>query len=226
MGGYPKDVGLILEGQSDHAVVKRILLSFFEDPDLVISGIVPAQDATDDALSQLPAGWGNVKAHLEDQEKFFANFATTEFVVIQIDSDCSAAYGVPHQHPTEGRPRTPEELSLAITAKMIEWIGEDYAEVKDRVIFAVAVHEIECWLLPIYFENIPAKRQKTTGCLNALNEGIQGKEDFYINEKDYFHYEAMAKHYKKRKDLIRLGQLNPSPSHFLTSLERIRSATS
>lgn len=222
MGQYAKDFGLILEGRSDHAVIKRILLSFFQNPDLVINGIVPAQDATDASISQLPTGWGNVRGHLQNEDDFLSNFETTEYVVIQIDSDRSPEYGVPHHHPTEEREKTVEELVEDIILKLIEWIRpENYKEVKGRVIFAVAVHEIECWLLPIYFENKPASYGKTVNCINTLNTVLPAKEGFYIHEKNYHHYEQMALGYRKKKDLLRLGPRNPSLAIFLEKLEKV-----
>ncbi len=221
MARYARDFGLILEGRSDNAVIKQILYSFFENPNLKINGIVPPQDATDAALSKLPAGWGNVKAHLENEDDFFSNFETAQYIVIQIDSDCSAEYGVPHHNPAEGREKTVEELVRDITAQMITWIGpNNYELVRDRVIFAVSVHEIECWLLPIYFLNEKAKRGKTKGCTSTLNTVLSDREGFYIDGKNYDHYATMAEHYKKRKDLMRLGPSNPSLAIFLNSLEK------
>ena len=139
MTNYPNDFGLILEGRSDHAVVKQILASFFEGSSPYINGIVPEQDATDASLSTNPVGWGNVKAFLQSK-KFLMNFQTTAVVVIQIDTDRSEDFDVPHNHPSEAREKTVGELVNDVIEKLIEWIRpENYALVKDRVIFAVAV---------------------------------------------------------------------------------------
>lgn len=43
-------------------------------------------------------------------------------------------------------------------------------------------------------------------------------ENFFINEKRYEYYEAIAKHFKKRKDIETFSRKNESFNIFITSL--------
>jgi hypothetical protein len=214
---YTRDFALVTEGFSDQVVIAELLYSFFENGDLLIKGEQPNEDETDRDGGPPPAGWGNLKNHCSDPD-FMAHFSTTRFVVIQIDTDKSDEYGVSHRGP-EGEISL-ENLVENVRAKIIEWIGQaKYEKVADRIVFAVAVNEIECWLLPIYYSN--NKAEKKAGCFNTLNEALKKQEKFYLNQKSSEYYEQIMKGYGKRKDLLKLGPKNPSLAIFLQELDSL-----
>lgn len=204
---------LVTEGESDQVVIERILMGYFNDPDLEITMNHPLRDATD--RSRATGGWGNLKEYC-GSAAFQKSFETAKYVVLQIDTDVSGEYGVSHREA--GAELALEALIERTIAKMVEWIGSEfYSSVSDRIIFAIAVHQIECWLLPIYYND--KKREKTTGCINALNQILPQKEGFFIHAKEYRYYERMAKHFLKRKDLDRYAPHNPSLSVLVQSLQ-------
>ena len=208
--------GLVTEGESDQVVIEYILSGYFDNPDLVVTANHPLRDATD--AGKATGGWGNLKEYLKSAA-FQHTFQTSEYVVIQLDTDVSEEYGVSKRDHNgelgvESRIKNTSE-------KIIEWIGlEVYDAIRERVIFAISVHEIECWLLPIYHSD--KKREKTTGCINTLYEALKKKENFTIHGKEYRYYEKMAKPFLKRKQLDQYSPHNPSLKIFVGNLGSCR----
>ncbi|MBK9449329.1 MAG: phage tail protein [Bacteroidetes bacterium] len=204
--------GLVTEGESDQVVVERILMGYFNDPDLMVTANHPLRDETD--KGKATGGWGNLLEYLKS-DAFKQTFQTTKYIVVQIDTDKSEEFGV--SKPFEGKDINIDLLVHETQAKLIESIGEFFELVKQRLIFAISVHEIECWLLPIYYTD--SKSAKTTGCINTLNQALQKKEGFSIHAKEYKYYEKMAKNFLKRKDLDRYSPHNPSLKIFVDKLQ-------
>lgn len=208
--------GLVTEGESDYVVLKSILRGFFT-PDLLVTPKHPLRDETD--KDRATGGWTNLRTYLKS-EAFRGAFQSVEYIVVQIDTDVGGEYGVSARDHAG-------ELSVASLVektcqKLIEWIGEDfYSMVKGRIIFAISVHEIECWLLPIYFENDKKKMAKTTGCINTLNQVLPQREGFSIHAKEYRFYERMSKPFLKRKDLDKFYPHNPSFAIFIDKLKGV-----
>ncbi|MEZ5299913.1 MAG: hypothetical protein R3F11_04475 [Verrucomicrobiales bacterium] len=74
------------------------------------------------------------------------------YLVVHIDTDVSTHqnFGVPHQEPTTGRSFAPEELVEAVRARLKNEIDpEDLPLVGHRLVFAIAVHQTPCWLIPL-----------------------------------------------------------------------------
>ncbi|HQZ26395.1 MAG TPA: hypothetical protein PLD18_13940, partial [Flavobacterium sp.] len=94
----------------------------------------------------------------------------------------------------------------------------------DKIIFAISVHSIECWLLPIYYTD--NKKSKMVNCLGTLNSKLNIVEGFTIDEnnKNFTYYEKISKIYSKRKKLILYYKLNPSFKIFIDDLENLFNA--
>jgi len=105
------------------------------------------------------------------------------------------------------------------TEKFIEFISEEfYLNFSDKIIFAISVHSIECWLLPIYYND--NKKGKMVNCLGTLNQALK-KEGFTIDEKskDLDYYYDISKVFLKRKKLDKYYPHNPSFAIFISKLE-------
>jgi len=89
----------------------------------------------------------------------------------------------------------------------------------DQIIFAIAVHSIECWLLPLYYTN--QTRAKTKNCLDTLNRQLKKADGFSINpsQKNPRYYETISKKYCKHKTLVSLYKANPSLRIFVEAIE-------
>jgi hypothetical protein len=206
-------IGVVTEGFTDHVVISSILAGWIAVTDLEITRHFPLNDATDAGIAT--GGWGNLIDYLKSQA-FRDTFAVSEIVVVHIDTDRCEDYGVSMR--IEDRERTVEELIEAVALEMQSWITPDFfALVADRILFAIAVHQIECWLLPIYFTD--KKRSKTTNCIDTLNQVLPQREGFSIHAKEYRYYEKMSKHFLKRKQLLQYAVHNPSLHTFVQKLE-------
>lgn len=206
--------GLVGEGETDQAVVKNILLGFFQGQDPVVNPVQP--------LPGEPGGWTLVMAWLKAgraQEALQFN----DFLVIQVDTDrCDdVGFDVPKHHPTEGRDRTPEELIEAVRSRLIDAIGQEtYAALADRILFAITVHSIECWLLPLLVGG--KKREKVHGCLEEANRALRKANRGGLKaEKTYItRYRDESAGYRKRRTLLVDGPKDPSLAVFLAELGR------
>ena len=220
MSGYTSDFALACEGVTDHAVLKNILLGYFKDQPRAprTTQRQPDSDATGEATWQQYGNWENVFRYLrEGLHRGALEF--NEYLVIQVDTDDSqhVNYGVPQQEA--GLSLGPEILVQRVVAKLRVIIGpDDCITYGDRIIFAICVHQIECWLLPLW--ETGAKAAKTSGCLQPLNAALARKNELTINPKDKKvpPYHNASSGYRKRATLLQEGTKNPSLAVFITEL--------
>lgn len=213
---------LITEGQTDQAVLDNILHGFFEE-EIEVHHIQPPEDATDHSRWDGHASWTLVKKYCELEE--FGNAAQyNDYVVIQIDSDVCEKSGFDVPKTENGREVPTEELVEKIGIKIIEWIGEDiYNTFKNKIIFAICVHSLECWLLPIFFENNSPKSTRTKNCLDHLNRELRRQNLTAIPQesKDYRVYDRLSGKFSRKKHLEKLHSKNPSLKIFVESLQSL-----
>lgn len=208
------DVRTIGEGVTDVEVIRSILISYTEDKDLFVSALWPNEKLK-------PAGWTQVFNYCKTDE-FRGAFQYAAYVVVQIDADIfrkgdiPGKYVIPNIHQLEV-----PALIDAINGLLIREIGDEFfQQYQQRIIFAIAVDQIECWLLPAYFPNQATKAKKTTGCIATLNEALTAtKAGFTIDKKDARYYQKMCrKRFGKKQDLQKFAAMNPSLEIFLKEL--------
>jgi hypothetical protein len=138
----------IVEGVTDKRVITNILAGYFNNPDIKIAWLQPRDTIAN--TKEPPAGWTRVLKYCKS-EQFKKAFQENEYVIIHIDTDVSPkeTFDIPHQNEN-GELLTPEQLIAKVVNKFRSLIGEDfYDQYADKIIFAIAVHSIECWLLPL-----------------------------------------------------------------------------
>ncbi len=209
--------GLIAEGVTDHVVLENILIGYFNDPDLSMSIRVlqPLRDATD-ALQGF-GGWYNVFEYCTSTV-FKDAFIQNDYLLIQIDTDCAHEkhYDVPSVHG-----ETTEQFIERIIAKFVglfrNSFGEEFYELhQHRILFAIAVDEIECWLLPLH--STDKKTQASTyNCIHKLNQLLTKSKKDIINSarKDAKVYEKLSREFCKTKTLKNAYPQNPSFNYFV-----------
>lgn len=209
--------GLIAEGVTDHVVLENILIGYFNDPDLSmnIRVLQPLRDATD-ALQGF-GGWYNVFEYCTSTV-FKEAFIQNDYLLIQIDTDCAhlPKFDVP---PINGE--SMEELIERVIAKFVglfkNSFGEEfYKSHQDRILFAIAVNEIECWLLPLY--STDKKTQASThNCIHKLNQLLTKSKKDIINpaRKEAKVYEKLSREFCKTKTLKKTYPQNPSFNYFV-----------
>lgn len=218
--------GLICEGATDHAVLKNILMGYFCDPDLVIVTLQPDRDATESEAINTFGGWYKVLDYCRS-DRFLSAFDDDEAViVVQIDTDC--AHEIHYEVATvdaNGQKLSVEHIVANVRDKFksifIESFGEPFFEHNQhRIIYAISVDEMECWLLPLYYAD--KIKSATNNCFFRLNEKrAQNNETRIRKDKvgEVSTYQKMSKPLSKNKILKEKYSQNPSFRIFIDDLE-------
>lgn len=215
--------GLIAEGPTDHAVLENILCGFFGDPDLVVRPLQPLLDATDAARRQ--GGWTQVLAYCQSSN-FQEAFGQNEYIVVQIDTDrlFEPPFSLNLKQSVEALVnQVVEYLEGAVQTAL----GKDFLDAyRKKILFAVAVNEIECWLLPLYYQD--KKATATNNCLHKLNEKLGKTKERTINpgNKEPRRYEELSRPFSKKKTLSAAVEKNPSFKIFMDRLQEAFSGES
>lgn len=213
---------IIAEGVTDQAVLENILNGFFQsDDELVVNHVQPPRDVTKPA----PGGWTLVLRSLRQGDHKKA-LQLNDYVVVHIDTDVSEEPGfdVPHRAP-DGRALTPAELMAAVQAKLVAAMDPDfYARHAARIVFAIAVDAVECWLLPLLYDGEAVKQAKITGCLTAADQKLKRLNRPPLSTgsgKSPAIYAKESRDYAKRKKLMQHRAANPSLDVFVRNLEAL-----
>jgi hypothetical protein len=184
--------GVVGEEITDQIVIENILLGYFSDEDEPpVRFVQPPLDETRQGSEPAHGGWSLVLQFLRQREHERA-LQFNDYLVIQIDTDVSEQKGYDIPWRDGGRELSPQELVDRMVAKLVQLIGEDfYARHRDRFVFAIAVHQIECWLLPILFTN--NKAGKITGCLEAADQELRRQNGIPLKRGDGKNPRATAK---------------------------------
>jgi hypothetical protein len=224
-------IGILSEGRTDQKIIEQVLLGFFADQEdaldsLEINSFFPPEVPLPGEPEE--GGWTVLKRRLQDGHHCQA-LQFNDYLVIHIDTDVceESGYEVPRRDPSTGADLDPHQLREAAKARLIEWLGVDFhAKYGHRVLFAIAVDTIECWLLPL-LEDKRARQRKTTGCDAAVRQALKLKGrnslEHVGNKKDkkeekLRRYAEEAAPYRKRTTLLSKGRLNPSLGAFLADL--------
>ncbi len=109
--------------------------------------------------------------------------------------------------------------SLSCRQVLIHAIGEEfYATFADRILFAVSVDSIECWLLPLYYADNRASKYKN--CVDTLNQKLRS-DGYTIDHKNDRVYNKLSANYRKRINVDRAAKKQESLLQFLTELQKL-----
>ena len=213
----------VTEGLTDQFVIGNILDGYF-DSDLDVNWLQPLTDTTDANRSSNYGGWNQVLEYCRSPD-FKEAFQFNEYIIIQIDTDVSEEkhYDVPHQDKNN-RKFNSEQLIEKVIEKFKTIIGEEfYNKYQERIIFAITVHCIECWLLPLFPTNIKIKKPIITNCLFKINEALAKKGEKALdrnNEKTTNYYHKISYKYRNNRTLLSLYKENPSFKIFIEEIEK------
>ncbi len=212
--------GLIAEGPTDQIILEDILYGWFGE-DIVDEVRYLQPDIDGDS------GWGKVFNYCRSSD-FQLSLQTNDYLIIQVDTDVSEEKGFDVTHrDKQGNIVSPEILIENVKAKLIELIGSDfYQENSERIIFAISVHSMECWLLPLYYQD--NNKEKIERCFTLLGKKInelnkQKKIKFYFDLKNKVkirdYYRQISYQYSKNKILLKHYEENPSLKLFIEELQ-------
>jgi hypothetical protein len=201
----------IVEGVTDKRVITNILAGYFNNPDIKIAWLQPRDTIAN--TKEPPAGWTRVLKYCKS-EQFKKAFQENEYVIVHIDTDVSPKenFDVSH-YDKNGELLTTEQLIAKVVNKFKSLIGEDfYDQYADKIIFAIAVHSIECWLLPIC---LPDQKEEIDDCLNLLKRDLLN-----FRAKDHKYYQRISMEYANQNSLLKLYPENPSLKIFVEELAK------
>ena len=210
--------GLITEGITDQIVIENILCGFYkdyEDLDEDISAIEPPRDETDkqQGHSEFGTGWSAIFSYLSEK-RFRDDVDNSEHVIIQIDTDIAEDFNC-----SINQNQTIEEIIECTMQKMIEKIDEKeifYEENKGKIIFAISIHSLECWILPIYSQ----KNEVIHKCFDKLNIEVPKVSKKLKVNKTYNDYDKLSRIFVKHKELMKIKSKNSSFEIFIDNLPK------
>lgn len=217
------DFALVTEGPTDHVILKNILIGFFKDqrePDI-------HREHPDPQAEKQHGGWTLVLQYLREK-KFQQAFQLNRYLIVQVDTDIAENIGFDVPKQNENGPLILEEFVRKVGERLKAEIGEpDSAFYGDRFIFAIGVEQLECWVLPLWFNN-DARGEQTANCTdrlggcNHLRDELGKKNYRWIRkeEKNPLSYDLASREYRKRGTLLIQGPRSPSLAIFLAELNR------
>ncbi|MEG3927398.1 phage tail protein [Microcoleus sp. T3_D1] len=204
--------GLIAEGLTDQIVIEDILAGYFKSAYIEVTPLQPKRDKSK------TGGWTLVFDYCRSK-KIQQAFQFIDYIIIQIDTDVSEDYGVAKQD--ENGEFNPQQLIAKVIEKFRNAIGDNfYSRYQQQIIFAISVHSIECWLLPLYYTD-KKKQAKVKNCLDTLNLQLAKKHKFTIdaNAKNPEYYRVISEQYRKPKVLMKHYADNPSLKTFIEEIQ-------
>lgn len=211
--------GIICEGVTDFHVLKHVIQSYFSDA--LVNDIQPELDARQMGTAKNEFGnWEQVASYLQT-DQFEVTVENTDYVVVQIDTDVCEHVNF-DVLPISLANTDHDAFYEAIKQKLIAWMdsyeADTYAYYKDKIIFAISVHSLECWLLAYH----GSKGNKIVGCIDELCTVINRKGgSFNTKTKDYREYIDYSKDLKKKKNHKDIIAKSASFKKFLEQLDAI-----
>ena len=206
-------ISIICEGPTDDIVLRNVITSFTGNKDILFTTLQPRPG--DDG------NWDKVLKYCASDD-FKGSFANPDnYVVIQIDTDfligdsCPEQFRIPLIDQMEPIPVLDE-----MRKHLINQMGQAHFDLfSSRIIFAIAVAQLECWFLAIYYPDNKKKAGKVVSCIDNLNAPLFQAEKFYIDAKDLGHYRTICRHFKKKADLLKYSTPNDSFRAFVNELD-------
>jgi len=217
----------ISEGITDQIVIENILIGFFKSYDLELNPLQPLRDETDRNKQKEFGNWFNIFEYIRS-DKFRGALQFNDYVIIQIDTDvCEELHYDVSKLDDSGKRLPPETLVEKVEERLRSEIGEQvYNRFKDRIIFAICVESLECWLLPLVLKD-NRKWTKIENCFEYIQRELRkekGKNKISLAGKDGSKnpegYENISKAFRKNKDLKKQCSYNKSFNIFLESIAK------
>ena len=216
-------IALVTEGKSEHWIIKHLVENYFKETEIFFRQVQP--QIFDDTQESI-GGWLEVLKFCERTDDIKAALVETDYLVIQIDTDESPNVNFGVSHTKQGSiAKTHEELYADVIEKIKELISNEvFIEHSNKIVFAICIHTIECWLLPIYFTN--NHKSATRNCLTTLNTELRRRDlDAVPSKKQKENrkivYESILRNWKKKKDIKNSANHNVGFSKFVETLDTI-----
>lgn len=193
-------IGIISEGHADRAVIANILTGLvtgLEMSDIIALRPTYSQDETDKALNdpKTKSSYSIMKEECESKELMDGFFAQDghDFIVLHIDTAEADKYGV--ERP-EKNDEYCEQLREAVINQINDWLSVDLS---DKILYAIAIEEIDAWVLPVYEKKDSTKIVDAKKKLNF----ILSKKGVKYDHDPFQYYRTISKPLSKKKHIDR-----------------------
>lgn len=199
---------IVSEGVTDQTVIENILEIFGERVLKEAAFVTYAQPIRDETDSHTAphGGWELVLDYCE--HRLADALSTNDYVVIHIDTDQCHHENFDVATHDGGAERAHLDVINDVIEKIMQRIGSVLKPGdQHRLIFAIAVHSIECWLLQLIF-----LEERVTGCEERLRYRVR-KEGLGNLTKTYRKYTVLCQEISW-KSLRGFAEWNTSLGHF------------
>lgn len=210
-------IGIVCEGISDFRVLKHITERYLRDEDVYTIPLKPK--VTPLGKQDGFGGWQGVLEYIEGNDRMIVEAIEEgcSYVIIHIDTDVRESYGIDNKYEND------KDLHNDVVSMLTEKVNKDFD--KDKLIFAVAINETECWLIPFLTSN--AKEcSRTDSCVASINRQLKGAgfidKDNKNADKAKSTYDKILKLKRKAKDFKEISNYNYGFSYFISSLDKIK----
>lgn len=215
-------VGIVAEGKTDQAVLEQLVRGVVAERDgIAIAMMQPAQGAGD---PEDFGNWENVFRWLSS-ERCARALQLVDLLVVHVDTDVCDRPGFDVPRLEGGRELEPLKLAARVAGRVRATMSpEVHTLYAHKVVIAVAVNEIECWLLPLIFDQAQAKASKWKGCFAAAMDELKRRGEPGLlaaknGTKDPRRYGALARGFKKPAQLHAAASAQPSLAAFVDDLK-------
>lgn len=221
--------GLITEGISEYTIIKHLISKYFKEDDPEIRPIQPRIDLASE--KQVTAGgWHKVLQYCQSDELSDA-FIESDYLIIQIDTDYSqiSPFDISHTK-IDNQLKSVDELHADVVSKLLGLISPEIIQHRaSDIFFAISIHTIECWLLPLYSIHHKAA---TTGCREKLNTELRKRDIPLIPQNDKNSpaakraYQTILSNWRNRKNIHESCKHNAGFQKFIESLNNLANSMS
>lgn len=209
-------IGIVCEGISDYRILQHITERYLRDMDAYTIPLKPK--LTNQGAQDGFGSWQGVLEYIKGDDQMIVEAIREgcRYVIVHIDTDVRKQYGVPEEYDSD------EELHANVRNMLLSRLHPEFDS--NRLIFAIAIHETECWLLPFLTEDRKIC-SKVDSCVNAINRLMKGNgfidKDNKNAEKVRPIYQNILKQKRKAKDIRSVSQYNYGFAYFIDILDRI-----
>ena len=209
-------IGIISEGHTDRAVIVNLIIGLvgLDSSDIEPLRPIYLKDETDKAANNplTFSNWSIVKEECETRELIdgFLQIDGQEFVIIHIDTAEAELYGI--TRPDKKSNSYCRDLYVLVREKIVSWLGEE----KNEIICAIAIEEIDAWVLTIFDGRMTCKLPNPKKTLiQVLNKKSINSSPTYDN------FLALSDPFSSKKKLVKGGyrNLNCSLNFFCNEIE-------
>jgi len=224
------DFSISAEGITDQVTLQNVLCGYFNRVDNLeqeIAFVQPHIDATDEDASNRFGSWTNLFSYLRDK-RFREDVINTEFLIIQVDTDvCEEGGFNVSKMDSNNKELNVIELVEKVVNRLIAQIAQGdayfYNSYKEKIIFAISVHSIECWIYK-YYETMERKSGKNIikNCEQKLKQIVKKNNKKLSTNKTSGDYESLTKPFRKKKFIDEVIKKDASFEIFISQLDNVK----